>query len=43
MDKVEEILDNYYNNYDEDSRLIRDKSHMVEYNRNRCRNRKIFN
>ena len=31
MDKVEEILDNYYNNYDEDSRLIRDKSHMVEY------------
>ena len=31
MNKVEKILNDYYNDYDEDSRLIRDKAHMVEY------------
>lgn len=31
MNEVEEILNNYYNNYDEDSRLTRDKAHFVEY------------
>ena len=31
MNDVEEILNNYYNNYDEDSRLIRDKAHRIEY------------
>ena len=31
MNEVETILENYYNNYDEDSRLIKDKSHMIEY------------
>ena len=31
MTEVEELLNNYYNNYDEDSRLVRDKAHSVEY------------
>ena len=31
MNKVETILNNYYDNYDEDSRLVRDKAHRVEY------------
>ena len=31
MEKIEKILENYYNNYDEDSRLIRDKAHSIEY------------
>ena len=31
MEKVEKILEKYYNNYDEDSRLIRDKAHSIEY------------
>lgn len=31
MNKVEAILNDYYDNYDEDSRLIRDKAHRVEY------------
>lgn len=31
MNKVKEILENYYNNYDEDSRLIRDKTHTIEF------------
>lgn len=31
MEKVKEILENYYNNYDEDSRLVRDKTHTIEF------------
>ena len=31
MDKVSEILENYYNNYDEESRLVRDKTHTIEF------------
>lgn len=31
MNDIEKILNEYYNNYDEDLRLIKDKSHMVEY------------
>ena len=31
MNDVEEILSNYYNNYDEDSRLIRNNAHKIEY------------
>lgn len=31
MNKVEKILADYYINYDEDSRLIKDKSHKIEY------------
>lgn len=31
MEKVNEILENYYNNYDEDSRLVRDKTHRIEF------------
>jgi len=31
MNEVEEILNNYYNNYDEESRLIKDKAHRIEY------------
>ena len=31
MNNIEKILDDYYSSYDEDSRLIRDKAHMVEY------------
>ena len=31
MDEVEEILNNYYNNYDEESRLVKDKAHRIEY------------
>lgn len=31
MNKVEEILDNFYNNYDEESRLVRDKTHEIEF------------
>lgn len=29
--KVKEILNNYYNNYNEDERLIRDKAHKIEF------------
>lgn len=28
---MNEIINNYYNNYDEDSRLIKDKAHSIEY------------
>lgn len=31
MNKVEKILNNYYNTYDEESRLIKDKAHSIEY------------
>lgn len=31
MDKVEKILENFYNNYDEESRLVRDKTHTIEF------------
>lgn len=31
MNEVEEILNNYYNNYDEESRLTKDKAHRIEY------------
>ena len=31
MENVKEILENYYNNYDEDSRLVRDKTHSIEF------------
>ena len=31
LNKVEKILNDFYNNYDEDSRLVRDKAHKVEY------------
>ena len=31
MNKVEKILENYYNNYDEESRLVKDKTHTIEY------------
>ena len=31
MENVNEILENYYNNYDEDSRLVRDKTHTIEF------------
>lgn len=31
MNEIEKILDNFYNNYDEDSRLIRDNAHIIEY------------
>ena len=31
MNDVEKILNEYYNNYDEDSRLIKDKAHKVEF------------
>ena len=31
MGNVKEILENYYNNYDEDSRLVRDKTHKIEF------------
>ncbi len=31
MGNVKEILENYYNNYDEDSRLVRDKTHTIEF------------
>ena len=31
MGNVREILENYYNNYDEDSRLVRDKTHTIEF------------
>ena len=31
MEDRKEILDNYYNGYDEESRLIKDKAHNVEY------------
>lgn len=31
MDEIEKILNNYYNEYDEESRLIKDKAHQVEY------------
>ena len=31
MNERKELLDNYYNNYDEDSRLIKDKTHSVEF------------
>jgi len=31
MNEVEKILEEYYNNYDEEARLIRDKAHSIEY------------
>lgn len=31
MNEVEEILNEYYNNHDEESRLIKDKAHRIEY------------
>ena len=31
MNDVEKILNNYYNRYDEDARLIKDKAHSVEF------------
>ena len=31
MGNVKQILENYYNDYDEESRLIKDKTHMIEY------------
>ena len=31
MNEVEKIIVNYYNDYDEDSRLIKNKTHMIEY------------
>lgn len=31
MNEVEEILNKYYEEYDEDSRLVRDKAHTIEY------------
>lgn len=31
MNDVEKIINDYYNNYDEDSRLIKDKAHRIEY------------
>ena len=31
MDKREKIIDNYYNNYDEENRLIKDNTHNVEF------------
>lgn len=31
MNEVEKIINKYYNNYDEDSRLIKDKAHSIEY------------
>ena len=31
MNEVEKILNEYYNNYDEDSRLIKDKAHQIEF------------
>ena len=31
MNEVEEILNNYYNNYDEELRLTKDKAHRIEY------------
>ena len=31
MNEIEKILNDYYNSYDEDSRLIRDKAHTIEY------------
>ena len=31
MDRVERILNHYYNLYDEEKRLIKDKAHSIEY------------
>lgn len=31
MNEVEKILNDYYNNYDEESRLIKDKAHQIEF------------
>lgn len=31
INEVEKILEKYYNDYDEDARLIRDKAHTIEY------------
>ena len=31
MNDVERIINDYYNNYDEDSRLIKDNAHKIEY------------
>ncbi len=31
MDNRKEIINNYYNNYDEDNRLIKDKAHRLEF------------
>lgn len=31
MEKIEEIINDYYNNYEEDIRLIKDKTHKLEF------------
>ena len=31
MDNVQSILNNYYNEYDEDGRLEKDKAHSIEF------------
>lgn len=31
MDNVQNILNNYYNEYDEDGRLEKDKAHSIEF------------
>ena len=31
MNEVEQILNEYYNNYNEDERLIKDKAHQLEF------------
>ena len=31
MNEVEKILNEYYNNYNEDERLVKDKAHQIEY------------
>jgi ubiquinone/menaquinone biosynthesis C-methylase UbiE len=31
MEERKNILDNYYNSYDEERRLVKDKSHNIEY------------
>ena len=31
MDKREELINNHYNNYDEDNRLIKDNTHNIEF------------
>ena len=31
MNKREELIKNHYENYDEDSRLIKDNTHNVEF------------
>lgn len=31
MNRVDDILNNYYSEYDEDGRLERDKAHSIEF------------